>query len=88
MLCEKNQGQPDGEHGVLVPVTKQQIQEYKEQGGYINYIGHHGVEKETSTTTPLRIMLKSVLKNCNTGPSVNDLWPKGPTVCPTCSTSS
>ena len=59
MLCEKNQGQPDGEHGVLVPVTKQQIQEYKEQGGYINYIGHQEVEKETSTATPLRIVSNS-----------------------------
>ena len=66
------------ERGVLVPITKQQIQEYKEQGGYINYIGHHGVEKESSTTTPLRIVSNSALKNCNTGPSVNDLWPKGP----------
>ena len=64
--------------GVLVPVTKQEIQDYKDDGGFVNYVGHHGVEKETSTTTPLRMVSNSALKNCNTGPSVNDLWPKGP----------
>ena len=63
---------------VLVPVSDKDIQEWKEQGGHINYIGHHGVEKDASTTTPLRLVANSALKNCNTGPSVNDLWPKGP----------
>ena len=62
----------------LVPVTDDEIKKYKEGGGYINYIGRHGVEKDTSTTTPLRMVANSATKNCNTGPAVNDLWPKGP----------
>ena len=66
------------DRSVLVPVSDKDIQAWKEQGGYINYIGHHGVEKDASTTTPLRLVANSALKNCNTGPSVNDLWPKGP----------
>ena len=66
------------DRSVLVPVSAKDIQEWKEQGGHVNYIGHHGVENDASTTTPLRLVANSALKNCNTGPSVNDLWPKGP----------
>jgi hypothetical protein len=53
-------------------------EEIREDGGFINYIGHHGVKKDTSTTTPLRLVANSATKNCNTGPAVNDLWPKRP----------
>ena len=62
----------------LVPVSEEEIKIHKDEGGLINYIGHHGVEKDTSVTTPLRMVANSATKNCNTGPSVNDLWPKGP----------
>ena len=37
---------------LLVPVTEDEIKKHKEGGGYINYIGHHRVEKDTSNTTP------------------------------------
>ena len=57
----------------MVPVG---TRKHKEIGGYINYICHHGVEKDISTTTPLRMVANSATKN--TGPAVNDLWPKGP----------
>ena len=62
----------------LVPVSEEEIKMHKDEGGLINYIGHHGVEKDNSVTTPLRMVANSATKNCNTGPSVNDLWPKGP----------
>ena len=62
----------------LVPVSEDEIKSHKEEVGLINYIGHPGVEKDSSTTTPLRLVANSATKNCNTGPAVNDLWPKGP----------
>ena len=82
-----NQFQDYIDRGVLEQVSLDEIEKYKENGGYVNYIGHHGVRKDTSNTTPLRLVANSALKNCSTGPSVNDLWPKGPTVYPTCSWS-
>ena len=63
---------------MLEPVTEGEIEHHKSLGEPINYIGMHGVEKDSSNTTPLRLVANSALKNCNTGPSVNDLWPKGP----------
>jgi hypothetical protein len=61
----------------LVPISGDEIRQHKEDGGFINYICHHGVEKDTSTTTPLRLVANSATKNWNTSPAVNDLWPKG-----------
>jgi hypothetical protein len=58
--------------------VEKRTSKHKEDGGYINYISHHGVEKDTYTTTPLRMVANSATNNCNTGPAVNDLWPKGP----------
>ena len=43
----------------LVPVSKEEISQHKEDGGFINYIGHPGVDKDTSTTTPLRLVAKN-----------------------------
>jgi hypothetical protein len=62
----------------LVPVTEDEIKKHEEDVGDINYIGHHGVEKDTSTTIILGLMPNSATENCNTVPAVNDLWPKGP----------
>ena len=62
----------------LVRVDQKELKEYVANGGYIHFIGHHGVMKDTSTTTPLRMVANCALKNNNTGPSANDLWPKGP----------
>ena len=47
----------------LVPVTEDEIKKHEEDGGHINYIGHHGVEKDTSITTPLRMVANSATKN-------------------------
>ena len=66
------------ERGVLVEVSDGEIKDYQEKGGVINFIGHHGVENEGSATTPLRLVANLSLKNCFTGPSVNDIWAKGP----------
>ena len=69
---------------VLVKIEPEEIAAWKlkqqegGQDGYVHYIGHHGVEKEKSESTPLRMVANSALKNCSTGPSANDLWPKGP----------
>jgi hypothetical protein len=43
----------------LVSVSEEEIRPHMEDGGFINYIGHHGVEKDTSTTTPLRLVAKN-----------------------------
>ena len=53
------------DRSVLVPISDKDIQAWKEQGGYSNYIGHHGVEKDASTTTPLRLVANSVLMFSN-----------------------
>ena len=58
--------------GILVPISEEEISEYK---GPVNYISHHGVEKP-SVTTPLRIVTNSSLKNGVR--SLNDCLPKGP----------
>ena len=58
--------------GILVPISEAEMAEYK---GPVNYISHHGVEKD-SVTTPLRIVTNSSLKNGIR--SLNDCLPKGP----------
>ena len=70
--------------GALVFKSLEEVAEWKQRNkadptdGIVHYISHHGVEKEKSLTTPLRLVTNSAVKNCSTGPSVNDLWPKGP----------
>ena len=59
--------------GGLVPISKQEMEEYS---GPVNYISHHGVEQPASTTTPLRLVSNSSLKNGLR--SLNDILPKGP----------
>ena len=56
----------------LVPVSDKEIRQHKEEGKLINYILHHRVEKDSSTTTPLRLVANSATKNFNTGLAVND----------------
>ena len=63
---------------VLVPVSAQEIKDWQESGGKIHYISHHGVVNDNSASTPLRLVANSAVKNCSTGPSANDMWPKGP----------
>lgn len=66
------------EQGALIPVEKKEIEEWKSAGGVVHYISHHGVDNDHSATTPLRLVANSTVKNFSTGPSANDLWPKGP----------
>ena len=63
------------ERGAFVKLTQQEIDEWT---GPVNYISHHGVVKETSSTIKLRIVSNSSLNNNNQGLSLNDCLPKGP----------
>jgi hypothetical protein len=64
------------ERGTLKDVSEE-LAEYKGAGNPIHFISHHSVEKESSVSTPLRIVWNGALKKCSTGPSCNDLCPKG-----------
>ena len=64
--------------GVLEEVTESEIQDWKEQGGYVHYVATHGVVNEKSISTKLRVVVDSSLKNCYTGPRLTELYAKGP----------
>ena len=65
--------------GVLTRVTDKMIEEYKSiPGNRIHYTGHHAVYKESSKSTPLRVVNDSAVKNNYIGPSINDCMGKGP----------
>ena len=66
------------DRGAMVPVTDEELKKHKEAGGVVNYTEHHPVFKETSLSTPLRIVNDSAMKNSWTGPSFNDCSSKGP----------
>ena len=76
VYCQEFQDYLD--RGVLVEVSRKDIEEHKKQGGLINFISHHGVETPHKATTKTRLVSNSSLKNSGKGPSVNALWPKGP----------
>ena len=76
VYCQEFQDYLD--RGVLVEVSRKDIEEHKKQGGLINFISHHGVETPHKATTKTRLVSNSSLKNSGRGPSVNALWPKGP----------
>ena len=59
--------------GVLKEVTEEELEAWE---GGINYVSHHHVSKD-STSTPLRIIVNSSLKN-NSEASYNSLIAKGP----------
>ena len=48
------------------------------RGKKVNYISHHSVNKPDKATTKRRLVSNSSLPNSGKGPSVNQLWPKGP----------
>ena len=64
--------------GVWEEVSEKEIQDWKEQGGYIHFVAHHPVENPTSLSTKIRIVVDSTVKNCYTGPDLNSLYAKGP----------
>jgi hypothetical protein len=62
------------ERGVFRELNKEEMDAWD---GPFNYISHHGVLKDNSTTK-LRIVSNSSLNNNNNGVSYNDLQAKGP----------
>ena len=64
--------------GVWEEVTVEQIEQYKAAGGSVHYCAHHGVEKPSSLSTSLRIVVDSALQNNWNGPRLRDLYAKGP----------
>ena len=44
----------------------------------MHFVGHHSVLNDQSASTPVRVVTDSALKNCYTGPSLNELLLKGP----------
>ena len=57
-------------------VRKLTADEIKNYNGPVHYIPHHGVIKESSTSTPLRIVFNS--SSSFMGHKINDYWAKGP----------
>ena len=64
--------------GTFKELSKEEIEAWRIKGGPVNYISHHGVLKESSQTTKLRIVSNSSLVNNKAGFSLNDCLPKGP----------
>ena len=67
------------ERGAFKELSEEEMEAWRIQGGPVNYISHHGVLKESSQTTKLRIVSNSSLVNNKAGFSLNDCLPKGPT---------
>ena len=65
--------------GTFKELSKEEMEAWRIKGGAVNYISHHGVLKESSQTTKLRIVSNSSLVNNKAGFSLNDCLPKGPT---------
>ena len=65
--------------GVWKEVSVQVIEEYKAAGGPIHYVAHHGVVNPSPhSSTPLRVVVDSSLKNNYSGPRLSSLYAKGP----------
>ena len=64
--------------GAFRKLSQEEIDRWREQKEAVNYISHHGVLKEGSATTKLRIVSNSSLVNNKSGFSLNDCLPKGP----------
>ena len=63
------------ERGAIVKLTEDEIDSYV---GPVSYVAHHDVHKPDSTTTPLRVVTNTSLKNINAGLSPNDCMREGP----------
>ena len=64
------------ERGVVRELTQEEIDSWEAAGNPINYIGHHPVEKPSSTTTPIRPVCNS--STPHNGTNLNNLLAKGP----------
>ena len=63
------------DRGAIVRLTERELQEYD---GPISYVAHHDVHKPDSTTTPLRVVTNTSLRNVNAGLSPNECMEDGP----------
>ena len=64
--------------GVWQRTSIEDIENWQKSGGAIHYVAHHCVFNSHSVSTPLRVVVDSAIKNCYTGPSINQLYCKGP----------
>ena len=62
--------------GAMVEVSQEQLDNWHRSGGILHYINHFPVYKNSSPTTPLRIVSDAAMKNNVTGPSLNDCMPQ------------
>ena len=60
------------DRGTFRELTKAEMEKWRKEGLPVNYISHHGVLKETSLSTKLRIVSNSSLVNNKSGFSLND----------------
>ena len=65
------------ERGVWKKTSIEEIEAWKAKGGRVHYVSHHGVQSPSSST-PLRIVVDSSLRNNYTGPRLSSLYAKGP----------
>ena len=63
------------DRGAITRVTEEEMATYS---GPISFVSHHGVHKPGSTSTPLRIVTNSSLKNTTCGLSPNECMQEGP----------
>ena len=63
------------DRGAIVRLTEEDLQNYS---GPVSYVAHHGVHKPDSTTTPLRVVTNTSLKNVKAGLSPNECMQEGP----------
>ena len=63
------------DRGAITKMSQEEIGSYT---GPVSYVSHHGVHKPDSTTTPLRIVTNTSLKNGNCGMSPNECMQEGP----------
>ena len=63
------------DRGALVKLTQKELEDYD---GPVSYVSHFAVMKPDSTTTPLRIVTNTSLRNSRSGVSPNECMEEGP----------
>ena len=64
------------QRGAVIEVSQEALDQWQKQGGITHYINHFPVYKDSSPTTPQRIVSDAAMKNNVTGPSLNDCMPQ------------
>ena len=64
--------------GAIVEVSREDLRRYEAMGNPVHFIGHHAVYKDTSKSSPIRMVADCALRNCYTGPSLNQCCPRPP----------